>query len=139
MAVSFQPIFVQAPKAGVAAFVNADGTAKKTVVTAGANGTKVTAVTAASTDTSARVIALWLTRSATSYLVTSAQVAVASGSDGTTPTTDLLGSTLWPGMSVDGSGQRYLLLQSGDTLQASMVVAVTAVKEVDVTAVYGDY
>ena len=139
MAVSHQPIFVQTPKQGIAAFVNADGTTKKTIATGGTNGSKVTAVTAARTDSAARVVTLWLTRSATSYALTAASVAITSGTDGTTPGTNLFGSTLWPGLSVDGSGQRYLFLQSGDTLQASMVVAVTAAKEIDVTATYADY
>ena len=139
MAVSHQPIFVQTPKQGIASFVNADGTTKKTIATAGTNGTKVTAVTAASTDSATRVVTLWLTRSAVSYALTAASLAITSGTDGTTPGTNLMGSTLWPGLSVDGSGQRYLLLQSGDTLQASMVTAVTAAKEIDVTATYADY
>lgn len=139
MAVSYQPIFVQTPKIGVATFANADGTTKKTIATGGTDGSKVTGITATSTDSVARVVQLWLTRSAVSYALTAASLAVTSGTDGTTPTTDLMSTTLWPGLSIDGSGQAFLLLQSGDTLQASMAVAVTAAKAVDVAAVYADY
>ena len=144
MPANVDPIFTGVARVGIAQLAAANtgadlSTNAALVFTGGTNGSKVTAITAASTDTSARVVALWLTRSATSYALTAASVAIASGTDGTTPSTNLMGTTLWPGLSVDGSGQYYLLLQSGDTLQASMAVAVTAAKEIDVTATYADY
>lgn len=140
MAVSHEPIFVQTPKITPAAFTNGDAAnTKKTLVTAGSDGSKVFAVTAASTDSSARVAQLWLTRSATSYLLASTNVPITSGSDGATPATDLLTATLWPGMAFDNGAQTYIILQSGDTLQVSFTTQVTAAKEIDVTAVFANF
>lgn len=140
MAVSHEPVFVQTPKTTPAAFTNADSAnTKKTIATAGTNGSKVVGVTAASTDSSARIAQLWLTRSAVSYELNAASVAITSGTDGTTPTTDLLNEVLWPSLPIDPTGQRYFLLQSGDTLQVSFTTQVTAAKEIDVVAVFWDY
>ena len=140
MAVSHQPIFVQTPKITPAAFTNADAAnTKKTITTAGTNGSKVTSISAASTDSSARIVQIWLTRSAVSYLLASINVPITAGSDGSTPSVNLMSATLWPGLSEDPTGQPYLLLESGDTLQVSFTTQVTAAKEIDVTAVFADY
>lgn len=141
MAVTATPVFVQNPKITPAAFTNADSAnTKKTIVTAGSNGSKVTAVTVSSTETAnARVVQLWLTRSATSYLLASASVAVNSGFDGTVAAVNLLASYIWPGLPVDADGQPYIFLESGDTLQASITTQVAAGKEVDIVSVSGDF
>ncbi len=96
-------------------------------------------MSASSTDTAARVVQLWLTRSATSYLLVSKSLPIAAGSDGSTPSVNLLDRVIWPGLPLDNDGQPYLFLKSGDTLQASMAVAVTAAKEVDVVTEYGNF
>lgn len=140
MGVSHQGVFVQTPKITPAAFTNSDSAnTKKTIATAGSDGSKVTAVTAASTDTAARVAQLWLTRSATSYLLGSVSVPAASGSDGSTSHGNLLISSLLPGLPMDADGQRYLFLESGDTLQVSFTAQVTSAKEIDVVAMFGNF
>ena len=139
MAVTREPVFVQLPKITPVSFVNADGTAKKTLVTAGTDGTKVLDGTITSTDTAARNVQLWLTRSAVSYLIGTVAVAIAAGSDGTTNGVRLLDTTLIPGLPLDHDGHKFILLQSGDTLQVNMLVAVTATKEVDVVAMSIDF
>jgi hypothetical protein len=131
-------VFVQVPKTTPAAFTNADAAnTKKTVATAGASGSKVVALNATSTDTSARIAQVWLTRSATSYLLGSLSVPIAAGTDGTTVTADLLG--LIPNVPRDNDGQKYLFLESGDTLQVSFTTQVTAAKEIDVVSVFGNF
>lgn len=139
MAVTHQPVFVQTPKIGVASFVNADGTTKKTLVTAGADGSKVVSITATSTDVAARVARIWLTRSATSYLLGALSIPAASGSDGATAGVNLINTTIWPGLPIDNVSQRFIYLESGDTLQISFTVAVTAADEIDVTAIYSNF
>lgn len=132
--------FLQTAKITPATWTNADSAnTKKTVVTAGSNGSKVVALLATSTDTSARAAQIWLTRSATSYLLGSVSVPAASGSDGTTAGINLLGVTLIPGLPVDNDGQVYLFLQSGDTLQVSFTTQVTSAKAVDVVCVSADF
>lgn len=139
MAISHQAVFAQTPKITPASLVNADGTGKKTLHTAGANGSKVVAVCATSTDTVARIAQLWLTRSATSYLLGSVNIPIASGSDGSAAAVNLLLSTMIPGLPIDNDGQRYLHLESGDTFQVSVTVAVTAAKEVDFLCIGADF
>jgi len=135
---SVTPTFVTTPKIGVVQFLNADAAnTKKTVVTAGASGSKVTSLTVASTDTVARVAQMWLTRAAVSYLLTSRSVPAGSGSDGTLNSVDVMG--LWEGLPYDSNGLPYLLLESGDTLQVSLTTQVTAAKEVDITAVGANF
>lgn len=140
MAVTHEGVFVQTPKITPAAFTNADSAnTKKTIGTAGTNGMKVVAVSIASTDTSARIAQLWLTRSATSYLLASYSVPITSGSDGSTVSANLLASYVWPGLPVDADGQPYLFLESGDTLQVSFTTQVTSGKEIDVVAVGANF
>lgn len=142
MAVTATPTFVQTPKLGVVQIVNADASNSKTIITAGANGSKVVSVVVASDDTSARILQLSVTRSATVYIIGSYSVPAASGTDGTTAAVDLLKggpSTLIPGLPVDNSGQRYLFLQSGDTLTVKSTTTVTSGKTIHLTSVYGDF
>ena len=140
MAVTATPVFVQNPKITPASFTNSDSAnTKKTVATAGANGMKVTAVLATSTDTSNRTGQLWLTRSATSYLLGSTVVTTLAGTDGATATQNLLPASLMGGLPRDNDGQVYLFLESGDTLQVSFTAQVTSAKEVDVVAIAGNF
>ena len=74
--------FARQPRHGLAQIANADASGQKTVVTAGASGSKVTALYASSTDTSARVIAISIVRSATTYLLASPTVVLRAGDPG---------------------------------------------------------
>ena len=130
--------FVGTPKITPMSFVNADGTTKKTIHTAGATGSKVVTVVATSTDTVARTAQVWLTRSAVSYLLGSVVIATLAGTDGATATAGLLPASLLP-LPTDNDGQRYLFMVSGDTLQVGMTVAVTAAKEIDVLCIAADF
>lgn len=132
------PRFLDRLRATPQTIVNADASTKKTVVTAGANGSKVLALTAANDDTIDRLVQVWLTRSGTPYLMGSATVTTLAGTNGvTTPAVDLL--SYIPGLPRDGDGQKYLILESGDTLQVSSTTTVVAAKTVTITGIFGDY
>lgn len=135
------PTLVQTPKITPIAFTNSDSAnTKKTAATAGASGTKVTSLNATSTETAnARVAQIWLTRSATSYLLTSVNIPLNSGFDGTVGTVNLLNSTQWPGLPTDNDGQVYFFLESGDTLQVSLTTQLASGKEVDFACVFGNF
>jgi hypothetical protein len=138
MAVTATPVFVQNPKVTPVAFVNATASTKQTIVSAGANGTKVLAMFATSTETAtARTFNIWLTRSGTSYLLITYTVPINSGFDGVAAPLNMFSN--WPSLPVDNDGQRYLFLESGDTLQASCTTSITAGKEIDITAVFGNF
>lgn len=141
MALSHQGVFVQTPKITPAAFTNADSAnTKKTIATAGSDGSKVVGINITSTETAnARVAQLWLTRSATSYLLGSINVPVNSGFDGTVAAVNAINQTIMPSLPIDNDGQPYLFLESGDTLQASFTTQIASGKEADVVAIFGNF
>ena len=138
MAVTATPVFTQTPSLSLAQILPADTTVAKTIVTAGANGTKITALTASSND-AARIVQINLVRSAVVYILTTVTVAANSGTDGTAASVNLLNTTSLPGLPIDNDGQPYLLLKSGDTLTAAVTVTVTAAKTISIAAIGADF
>lgn len=136
---SSTPTFVGTPKIGLQQIVPADTSTLKTLVTAGASGSKVTSIMAASDDSSARIVAYGITRGGTFYQIGAVSVAITSGTDGATAATNLLSVSQVAGLPIDADGQRYLLLQSGDTLQVKTTTTVTSAKTVHLVATYGDF
>ena len=138
MAVVATPVFTQRPFLGLAQILPADTTTAKTVVTAGADGTKITAITASSNDAS-RIVQISLVRSAVVYILTTVTVAANAGTDGTAAAVNLINSTIIPGLPIDNDGQPYLFLKSGDTLTAAVTVTVTAAKTISIAAIGADF
>lgn len=141
MAVTATPIFLQAPKHGVVQIVPADTTANKTVVTAGADGSKVFALYAYSDDTAARDLRISIVRSATTYPVTCVNIPLTSGLTSSIPPVNLFAGGQFPAgmLAIDQDGQNYLYLESGDTLVVNALVAVTAAKTITVHADFGNF
>jgi hypothetical protein len=145
MAVVNTPVFAQTASIGVQSFLNADASTKKTIITAGANGSRVVALSATSTETAAdRLAQVWLVRSSVAYLLTSVNVLRNSGFDGIAPNIDLLNQTIWPGMPFGGGaggfdGQSYIFLQASDLLQVSFTTAITAGKEIDIVGIFSNF
>lgn len=139
MAVSNLPIFPQALNLGVQTIVNADGTTPKTVFTAGANGSKVETIEISSTDTTNRDVQLFVTRSATNYLMATVQVKASAGNANNVPSTNILGSTQLPAIAADANGNPTLFLKSGDTLSIGTTTAVTAGKTITIITNGGDF
>lgn len=136
------PVFTQTPKIGLVTCVNADGTTAKTVYTAGSNGSKIVALTATSTEVNPnnRTFTVSITRSATAYTLVTVTIPFGSGTDGSTAAVDLLNSTILPSLPLDNDGQKYLFLQSGDTLTVALTTsAVTAGKTVTFAAIAADF
>lgn len=121
--------------------VNADGTAAKTLFTAGADDSDVIAIIVASNDTAAMNLELAIKRGGTAYPLTTVNIPAASGmgAAGATVPVDLLASTMLPGLPVNSAGKRYIPLEAGDTLEVRVLVAVTAAKTVYVSAFGQDY
>lgn len=145
MAVTPTAVFVQTPKVTPQNFVqgtDAAGTLK-TLFTAGSDGSKIVAVVAATDDGSAtHVITLYLTRSAVDYYLGAYTLPVSAGTSGAAANVDLLAggpSNLIIGLPRDNDGQKYLFLQSGDTLRATFATALTAGKRIDVLTIAGNF
>ncbi len=130
------PIFVGTIKTAAQTFVNADGTATKSVYTAGTAGAKIQFLNASSDDTSARVVRLHIQRggAGTDYLIGSVTVAIGAGT-GAVASANLLVASQIPGVLEDGT----IILGPSDVLKCAVESAVTAAKTLTVFAQGGDY
>jgi hypothetical protein len=130
-------VAVQAPKLGLVEIANADASGLKTVVTAGANGSKVVGLMLSSSDTTARDVTWGISRGGTFYPLGTATVAITAGQIAATAGVNAFAAR--PGLPVDNDGQPYVLLQSGDTLDIKALTTVTSAKAISAAAVFGDF
>lgn len=128
------PTFPKQPQNGKVQIANADASNQKTVYTAGGSGSKVTALIAVSTDTSARDVQVSITNGGTSYPLGTVSVPIGAGNSSAANAVDLLNLLNLPGLPVDSDGNHYLHLISGDTLTASAQSTVTSGKLVTINA-----
>jgi hypothetical protein len=134
------PNYPGALRWSVQTFVNADSTGSKTLFTPGSSGSKIVAVTAFSDDTTARDLRLTITRSATVYPLSTISIPIGAGNTNSVPPVAVLQTTQTAGLltaptgilPIDQDAQAYMFLQSGDTLTASVLVAVTSTKQITV-------
>lgn len=137
MAVTATPVFPQTPKSSKVQILNADASNLKTAYTGGSNGSKITGLIAASTDTSARDVQIGITNGGTFFILYTVSVPIGAGTVAGTPPVDLLNVT---GLPIDNDGQKYLYLQSAsDTLQVKALTTVTTAKEIDINAIGSDF
>jgi hypothetical protein len=118
---------------------NADTTVQKLCFTAGGNDSNVKAIIATTDDTAAINLKLYLTRGGTDYLIGTINVPLASGTNGSAPTIDLLSASAFPGLPLDNVGKRYLPMKTGDTLKIGCLVTMTAAKTCWVSVLGEDY
>jgi hypothetical protein len=137
MAVKSTPVIVQTPKHGLVNIANADASALKTLVTAGGSGSKVVAAVATSSDTAPRNVTIGVSRSAVYYPLATAAIPITAGQVAGTPGIDLL--SFIPGLPIDNDGQRYLFLESGDTLDVKALTTVTSGLLISLHSVHGDF
>lgn len=120
--------------------VNADGTNLKTISTGAANGTKITAVMVATDDTGARDLQVGITRvGPVFYPLGTKTIPIGSGTTAAAAGVNLLDPAIIPGLPIDSDGQPYLFLENGQSLQAKVLVAVTAAKTMSINAVAADF
>ena len=145
MAMTATPVFPQSPAVGLQNFVQGTDAALtyKTLLAAGANGTKVTGVVATSSDPSAaHAFVLAIERSGVKYALTACSIPVSSGTSGSAVNVDLLSggaSAYLVGLPVDNDGQKYLFLKSGDLLVGTFATALTASAKIDVITTGSDF
>ena len=141
MSANTSPIFVVAYKNNVVQIVNSDGTTKKTLLTIGSNGGRVSAIIVSTDDTAAEDFGLYVQRggSGTVYPLGTKRVALRSGdptlANNTAPAVNLLDASYIPVLEPDGT----LPLGASDVVQVGVQAAVTSGKTATVFAVYGDY
>jgi hypothetical protein len=135
MAANIDPIYVLASNCKGVTFVNADGTAKKTLFTAGANGSLLTDLNITSDDTALMNLDLFLKDGTTSFALGTIPVAIGAGTTAASNAVNGLDAAKLPGLAADGT----LWLPTLWTLEGAVKVAVTAAKTVTVLALGGDY
>lgn len=96
MALSDTPVFVQTPELGLVQIVTADVSGLKTVVTAGADGTKVTALLLSSDDSSNRDVTWGVTRSGTFHPRGTVTVPATAGTAATVAAVNALSVSVVP-------------------------------------------
>lgn len=130
-------VTAQLPKNGAVQFTSSTtpGT-YATLYTAGSNGSKISAIYVSHDDgTATHIITCGKFNSGTQY-------------ESWTVTTAVSGAglylnqamfTTWLGLPVDGQGNPYIYLVSGDTIQCTYATAVTAAKAVNVAIYAADF
>ena len=135
MAMTHEAVYPQTPQNKTAIIVNADGTGKKEVFTAGANGAKISCIAVTSDDTADRTLVVYVYDGATDGLIGEVLIPDGSGTNGTDKAVSLLNATSLPFLPADLT----LPLKAGAILKVAAKVAVTSAKTIYVTAFYGDY
>jgi hypothetical protein len=133
------PVFPQTPKSWPAQVLNADASNKKALVTAGSSGSKVEAITVASTDTSARDLQLVITTGGVDYVLTTVSIPATSGFTNALPAIDIMRNAQWSGLSYDANGNKILYLAASTVLNVKTLTTVTSAKSVDCVAFGGDF
>ena len=135
-------VTAQTPSRGVVQFLQGTDTAGtyKTLYTAGTNGSKITGMFATSGDTAAaHLITCQIVNTAVKYGGVAVNVPLNSGMATGVPPVNLMNTANWPGLPLDGNGNPYFTLVSGDTLQCTYATALTAATFANVVAVAADY
>lgn len=130
MAANTSPIFEEVPKNEGVQFTSADTTSKKTLVTAGADGTRIDSIPCSTNDTAAVNLAFYLSDGSTDFYI--GNVTLAAGSGYTTVARVDAIATLSPTLG-------YLTIENGWTLKLNCVATMTAAKTTDVATIGGDY
>jgi len=140
MAVTASPIFPQAIKNHQTQIATADASNLKTLITGGTNGTKIEALVATSTDTSARDLQFVLTISAVDYILDTISCPANSGNTNSIATLNILSNAtrfLWA--PYDAAGNRYLYIASGTALKVRSLTTLTSAKVISVMAMGADF
>ena len=130
---------VKQPQLGLIQIANGDASSQKTLMTAGANGSKVTGIIFSSTDSTARNIQVSVSNGSTNFILGTVVVPITAGTDGVTPAVSFFNSALVPGYPVDNDGQSYFFVPGANTVQISSTTTVTTAKFITASCIYGDF
>ena len=129
------PQFVSAPNVQGTRFALADGTAAKTIFTAGGSGSRVEYLFATGDNSALRTLTLFMALSAVSYRL--AQIVIPAGTTALPlPVVNFLDPYVLPWIDPNNVG---FLLASGCTLTASLDGALASGKNVDIIVIGGNF
>jgi hypothetical protein len=130
-----RPIFPGAIKNAALDVENADGTTIQDLVTAGANGSRIDAISVTSDDTVNIDLLVYYNDGTNDYLIARITITAGAGSDGTVVPISLLNATSMPFLGEDLS----YYLEASNKLRIGAQTAVTAAKKISLVAIVGDY
>jgi hypothetical protein len=131
--------FTQTINFGSVTILPADTTTIKDVYTAGTEGSIIRSVTCVSDDTAAVNLRVFIYDGAASIQIGTVNIPIASGTNGTASSVDVINMSSIPSLPLDGNGKRILLLKAGQKLQVAALATITALKTVTVSAMAEDY
>lgn len=132
------PQFVATLKTPSVVFVNADATAFKPVIVAGASGTRIDTLFASASDgVNANVVQLSIQVAGVDHVIGEVALPAGSGTNGVAKSVGLLNPTAIPGLANTEGGA--LFLASGAVLRARVKTAVAGANSVHISGVAGDY
>lgn len=135
-------VTAQTPNRGIVQFLQGTDTAGtyKTLYTAGSSGSKCFALWETNNDASAtHLVTVQIVNSAVKYGGVAVTSVLSEGFANGVPAKNFFSSSIWPGLPMDSDGNPYLLLVSGDTLQATFATALTSTDVLNLTAVCVDF
>lgn len=136
-------VAAQTPKLALVQFLQGTDTAGtyKTLYTGNANGTKISGLWMNNNDPSAaHLVTCQIVRSAVLYGGVAITSVASAGFSNTSPPQNLMSSTSWPGLPVDGNGNPYIYLASAsDSLQCTFATALTSTDLINVGAIVSDF
>ena len=136
MATNKQPIFLNSVISKAVEIDNATGTSANLILSGGTDGGVVTNLMATTTDTSDVVVVISKSDGLQTNVIGEVAVAAGSGTDGASPSVNLLDATALAGaLQNDGS----IVVGASGSLSVSAKSAVTATKLLSVTADGGLY
>lgn len=119
-------------------FKNADGTALKTLITAGTNGTKVVSIPVVNEQAGTQVVELHWNDGTNDFRISATDVLGLAGSAGIS-VGELLDDTINPGIEIDNNGNTSLKLGAGESLKVKMQATISGGETVYVTAFGSDF
>jgi hypothetical protein len=136
MAGTATPIFPQTIKNIAARIANSDATNKVTIATGALNGSKIEGLQVTSDDSTQRTLSLWLSKGGVDYLLGIYTIASNQGNTAGSNSFGILGNvanspapqTTGMTLPLDALGNKYLMLENGASLKASVSSTMTSGK-----------
>jgi len=135
MVANTEPIFGLTPNLTEDTITSADTTTAQTIFTAGSNGSKLMSIAATSDDTAAINATIYIRDGTTDYLVGTVNIPIASGTDGSVNSVNLLSPTALPWLDALGE----LALPTGYSVKVGCLATMTAAKTLTLVGIGVDY
>jgi len=135
-------VTAQTPNRGIVQFLQGTDSAGtyKTLYTAGANGSKCMGMYTTNNDGSAtHLVTVQIVNATVKYGGVALTSVSSAGFANATPPQALMTAAVWPGLPVDSDGNPFLMLASGDTLQATFATSLTSTDVLNIVVTCADF